>query len=54
MDNIRTNLYDKEEIHHNCCVQILYNSVTGESSIGWWPEDNPPLGWEKDKKEGDD
>lgn len=37
-----TNIYDIEEIHHNCTVQILRNSVTGEQSIGWWPEEQPP------------
>lgn len=31
-----TNLYDEEERHVNCTVQILRNSVTGEESIGWW------------------
>ena len=31
-----TNIYDEEEIHENCTVQILRNSVTGEESIGWW------------------
>lgn len=31
-----TNLYDEEEIHENCTVQILRNSVTGEESVGWW------------------
>lgn len=31
-----TNIYDTEEIHENCTVQILRNSVTGETSIGWW------------------
>ena len=31
-----TNIYDKEEIHENCTVQILKNSVTGETSVGWW------------------
>lgn len=35
-----TNLYDKEEIHKNCVVQILKNSVTGETSIGWWKDDS--------------
>lgn len=28
--------FDQEEIHENCTVQILTNSVTGEVSIGWW------------------
>lgn len=41
---IRTSLYDKEEIHSNCTVHILTNSVTGEQSIGWWDNDNPPVG----------
>lgn len=40
---VETNIYDVEEIHHNCTVQILRNSVTGEQSIGWWPEDQPPV-----------
>ena len=31
-------IYDQEEIHRNCTVQILRNSVTGETSIGWWEE----------------
>ena len=35
---ISTNLYDQEEIHHNCTVQILRNSVTGDVSVGWWKE----------------
>lgn len=39
-------LYDQEEIHHNCTVQILSNSVTGDVSIGWWPEDRNPYGSE--------
>ena len=29
-------LYDVEETHDNCTVQVWRNSVTGESSIGWW------------------
>lgn len=29
-------IYDEEEIHTNCTVQILKNSVTGKISIGWW------------------
>lgn len=29
-------LYDEEEIHENCTVQVLRNSVTGEVSVGWW------------------
>lgn len=33
---IQTNMYDQEETHTNCTVQVLTNSVTGEVSIGWW------------------
>lgn len=40
---VETILYDIEEIHHNCTVHILRNSVTGEQSIGWWPEEQPPV-----------
>lgn len=39
---IKTNIYDIEEIHHKCTVQVLRNSVTGEVSIGWWPEGRFP------------
>lgn len=31
-----TNLYDKETIIENATVQIWENTVTGETSIGWW------------------
>ena len=31
-----TGIYDTEEIHENCTVQILKNSITGEISVGWW------------------
>ena len=40
------NLYDKEEIYHNCVVQVLTNTATGEQSWGWWSEDNPPKSFE--------
>lgn len=35
---VETNIYDTEEIHHGCTVQILRNSVTGDVSVGWWEE----------------
>lgn len=35
---VETNIYDQEEIHHGCTVQILRNSLTGEVSVGWWEE----------------
>lgn|GEM_PF-5807866 len=37
---VTINIYDQEEIHHNCTVQILSNSVTGEVSIGWWKDES--------------
>ena len=40
---VETNIYDEEEIHHNCVVQVLRNSVTGEISVGWWPEGKFPV-----------
>lgn len=39
---VKTNLYNQEEIHRNCTVQIRSNSVTGESSIGWWENSAEP------------
>lgn len=29
------NIYDKEETYDNCTVQVLTNTVTGKTSIGW-------------------
>lgn len=29
-------IYDKEEIYPNCTVQVLTNTLTGETSVGWW------------------
>ena len=37
--NVETRLFDIVEEHHNCFVQILTNSVTGETSIGWKKEE---------------
>ena len=37
---VTTNLFDEEELHPNCTVQILRNSVTGDVSVGWW-ENHP-------------
>ena len=33
---METNLFDKEEIIEGWTVQILTNTVTGETSVGWW------------------
>lgn len=36
VDMVESNIFDEEEIHENCTVQILKNSVTGQCSVGWW------------------
>lgn len=39
-----TTVYDREETIEGCTVQILTNSRTGETSVGWWrgsAEDKP-------------
>ena len=42
-DKPTTAFYDIVEEHHNCTVQVLKNSVTGEISVGWKEErDEPP------------
>lgn len=42
--DVNLNLYDQEEIHDNCTVQILRNSYTGVVSVGWWDNDAAPKG----------
>lgn len=43
-DLIETNIFDVEEIHHNCTVQVLTNSITGEVSVGWWENEDEDSG----------
>ena len=38
---VETNIFDQVEEYPNCTVQVLTNSVTGEVSVGWWP--NEPM-----------
>ncbi len=33
---IEMNIFDQREVHHNCTVEILKNSITGEISVGWY------------------
>ena len=35
-EKVDLSLYDVEETHYNCTVQIWKNSATGDVSIGWW------------------
>ena len=44
VDIIETNIFDIEEIHPNCTVQILRNSITGEVSVGWWENEEETNG----------
>ena len=40
------NLYDQCEIIEGCTVEILTNTLTGETSVGWWRggvEDRPGM-----------
>lgn len=32
---VETNFYNKEEIYPDCTVQVLTNTATGETSVGW-------------------
>lgn len=45
---VRMNIFDEREIHEDCTVEILRSSITGETSIGWWENDHPPMGMERD------
>ena len=40
---VESNIYDKEEIYYDCTVQVLRNSITGETSVGWFRNDEPPV-----------
>lgn len=35
IDRQSSNFYDRAEVHENVTVQVLINTKTGESSIGW-------------------
>ena len=36
---VEATIFDETELHPNCTVQVLRNSVTGETSVGWWRND---------------
>ena len=40
---VESNIYDEEEIYYDCTVQVLRNSITGETSVGWFRNDEPPI-----------
>ena len=37
---VETSFYDKEETFPDCTVQVLTNTATGETSVGWWKNGN--------------
>lgn len=39
---VETNIFDRREVYEDCTVEVLQNSATGEISVGWWENDNPP------------
>lgn len=40
---VMTNMFNVVERHEDCTVEILTNTETGEQSIGWFKNDNPPM-----------
>ena len=36
INEVETNIFDKETVETDCTVQILENTTTGEVSVGWW------------------
>lgn len=40
INSVKTNMFDKVERYSNCVVEILSNSVTGETSVGWYKTEN--------------
>ncbi len=37
--SVKTNLYDGVERYSHCIVEVLTNSITGETSVGWYKTD---------------
>lgn len=42
VEDVEMLVFDREDIYHNCTVQVLTNTVTGEESVGWWKEGEEP------------
>ena len=40
---VESNIYDEEETYYDCTVQVLRNSITGETSVGWFRNGEPPV-----------
>ena len=39
---ITADVFDRSEIFRGCTVQVLTNTATGETSVGWWPAGEEP------------
>lgn len=37
---VEAGIFNKEEIYTDCTVQVLTNTATGETSVGWWKNDD--------------
>lgn len=35
-------VFEEAEVHTNCTVQVLRNTLTGEVSVGWWENGHEP------------
>ena len=42
---------DKSEVYHNCTVQVLTNSKTGQTSIAWTQNPETAAAWEAEEYE---
>lgn len=49
---LHANIFDKVEVFHNCTVEVLTNTVTGDVDIGWYPEGSSPYEDEDEEDEG--
>jgi len=36
-------VYDRVDVYPDCTVEVWQNSSTGQCSLGWWPNDQPPV-----------
>lgn len=35
-------VFDRADVYRDCTVQVLTNTATGETSVGWWPAGSEP------------
>lgn len=49
--DLHANIFDKVEVFHNCTVEVLTNTVTGDVDVGWYPEGSSPYEDEEDEED---